>query len=354
MQHNYTGKDVFIGIDVHKKSYSIYCICNREKAKSWNMEASPAQLIEQLKRYFPGARLHTVYEAGFSGYALHRLLEESGIKNIVVNPGSVETATRDRVKTDKRDAKKLAEQLSDNRLKSIYIPSAEEERLRLLTRLRATIVKDRARIACRIKSKLFQFGCNEEVIDDTPASIKWIKKLQGEDFPTELKYVIDYLCRQWLQLTLDLKEVNKELIKQSKANPELSGLEEIYRSTPGIGNLSAKELSRELGTLSQFSSNKHAYSFIGLTPSESSSGEKRRQGGISHCGRPRLRHLLIEVAWRCTARDAEMNKKFTELAYRRGKKRAIVAIARILIGRLRSCLMSGSFYQPQVKLANHA
>lgn len=354
MQYDYTGKDVYVGIDVHKKSYSVYCLCNREKVKSWSMEASPTKLIEQLNHYFSGSRLYTVYEAGFSGYALHRVLQCAGVNNIVVNPGSVETASRDKVKTDKRDAKKLAEQLSDNRLKSIYIPSEEEERLRLLTRLRATIVKDRARIACRIKSKLFQFGYNEGLVDDSPVSVKWVNKLQGiEYFSIEVKYVIDYLSNQWLQLTTDLKELNKEIAKQSKNNERLSGLEAIYKSVPGIGNISAKELSRELGTLCQFSSNKQAYSYVGLTPSESSSGEKRRQGGISHCGRPRLRHLLIEIAWRYTTKDAEMNEKFCELSYRRGKKRAIVAIARILIGRLRCCLMKGTFYQPQNELVHH-
>ena len=350
MQYDYTGKDVYVGIDVHKKSYSVYCMCNREKVKSWSMEASSSKLIEQLKQFFSGSRLHTVYEAGFSGYALHRLLIAAGINNIVVNPGSIETASRDKVKTDKRDAKKMAEQLSDHRLKSIYIPS-EEERLRLLTRLRATIVKERARIACRIKSKLFQFGYNEGLIDDAATSVKWVNKLQGiEYFSIEFKYAIDYFCKQWLQFTTDLKEINKEIAKQSKANERLCGLEEIYKSVPGIGNISAKELSRELGTLSQFSSNKHAYSYVGLTPSESSSGEKRRQGGISHCGRPRLRHLLIEIAWRYTVKDVEMHAKFSELSHRRGKKRAIVAIARILIGRLRCCLMSGMLYQPQKEM----
>lgn len=219
-------------------------------------------------------------------------------------------------------------------------------RFRLLTRLRATIVKDRARIACRIKSKLFQFGYNEELVDDTTASVKWINKLQKVGyFPKELKYIIDYLCKQWLQLTSDLKETNKEIAKQSKSTHRLSSLEEIYKSFPGIGNISAKELSRELGTLSQFSSNKCAYSFIGLTPSESSSGESRRQGGISHCGRPRLRHLLIEIAWRHISKDAESAKKFAELSYRREKKRAIVGVARVLIGRLRHCLMNGVLYQ---------
>lgn len=72
----------------------------------------------------------------------------------------------------------MAEQLSDFRLKCIYIPSEEEECLRLLTRLRATIVKDRGRIACRIKSKLFQFGYSEELVDDTTTSVKWVNKLK--------------------------------------------------------------------------------------------------------------------------------------------------------------------------------
>lgn len=348
MKYDYSGKDVYVGIDVHKKSYTVYCISNREKVKSWTMNASPIDLIEQLTRYFKGARIHTVYEAGFSGFALHRALMQAGIKSIVVNPGSVETASRDRVKTDKRDAKKLAEQLSDNRLKCIYIPEEKEELLRLLTRHRAIIVKDRGRIACRIKSKLFQFGYDEGLVDDKKTGVVWVKKLKEvEGLPSELKFIIDYWCDEWLRLTETLKQINKDIAKQSKANQQLLTLERIYKSAPGIGTISSRELSCELGTLKQFSSNKHLYSFIGLTPSESSSGETRRQGGISHCGRPRLRHLLIEVAWRATAKDAELGKKFAELSYRRGKKRAIVAIARILIGRLRCCLINGIYYQPQ-------
>lgn len=347
MGTDYMGKDVFVGIDVHKKSYSVYCLCNREKVKSWTMKASPAQLIDQLKRYFPNAQLYTVYEAGFSGYALHRALKGAGIESIVVNPGSIETASRDRVKTDKRDAKKLSEQLSDGRLTSIYIPSEEEERLRLLSRLRATIVKDRARIACRIKSKLFQFGYDDLMFDEKATSIQWIEGLQSHVYPAELQHIIDYFCKQWLGLTQDLKDINKKLSEQSKAHEQCLVLEAVYKSVPGIGDISAKELSRELGTLEQFSSNKRAYSYIGLTPSESSSGERRKQGGISHCGRPRLRHLLIEIAWRSIRKDAELCEKFALLSHRRGKKRAIVAIARTLIGRLRSCFVKGVFYQQQ-------
>lgn len=358
MERDYRGKDVFVGIDVHKKSYAIYCVCDGERVKNWSMRANVGMFIEQLMRYFANANIYTVYEAGFSGNVLHRRLVEVGINSIVVNPGSVETASRDRVKTDKRDAKKLAEQLSHGRLECIYIPTEEEERSRLLTRLRATVVGDRARVACRIKSKLFQFGYDTqedgEEVDDKKASIKWVQGLQrNENYPAELKYVLRYFCEQWLRLTEEINQLNKEIALQSKGSEQLSKLEAIYKSAPGIGLISAREFSRELGSLSQFSSNKRAYSYIGLTPSESSSGESRRQGGISHCGRPRLRHLLTEVAWRCVAKDSELAAKFAELSYRRGKKRAIVAIARILIGRLRYCLMNGVFYQQQQRELTH-
>lgn len=348
MRTDYMGKEVYVGIDVHKKSYSVYCIVDRERVKSWTMLASPSELIRQLKAYFLGARLHTVYEAGFSGFALHRALISADIENIVVNPGSVETASRDRVKTDKRDAKKLSEQLSNRRLTSIYIPTEKEELVRLSVRLRELVVKNRARVACQIKSKLYQFGYDETLSENKAASIKWVSSIHSAThYPAELKEVLDYLCEDWLRLTQDLKELNKKIGAQSKSNKRLSIEEAVYKSAPGIGIISARELSRELGSLQQFSSNKHLYSYLGLTPSESSSGDRRTQGGISRCGRPRLRHLLTEVAWRSVAKDQELAEHFAQLSVRRGKKRAIVAIARILIGRIRSCFTQGQFYQQQ-------
>jgi transposase len=348
MKRDYTNKTVFVGIDVHKKTYTVYCICEQEKVKSWTMEADSKKLIEQLKSYFSGAQLYSVYEAGFSGFALHRELIAAGIINIVVNPGSVEVASRDKVKTDRRDAKKLAEQLSYGRLKSIHIPSLEAELLRLSTRMRQTLVVDRKRLTCRIKSKLFQFGYNE-LVTDKPATERWIKQITSKEcFPEELKRELDYWCTQWLELTKAINTKNKEIAKQSREHTDCARQEGIYKSTPGLGTISAKALSRELGDLQQFKNNKGVYSYLGLTPSESSSGERRKQGGISHCGRPFLRHLLIEVAWRSIGKDQELAHKFEVLSHRRGKKRAIVAIARILIGRIRTCFKTGTLYQAKI------
>ncbi|KTD24647.1 hypothetical protein [Legionella maceachernii] len=152
-----------------------------------------------------------------------------------------------------RDAKKLSEQLSDGRLESIHIPSEEEELIRLSTQLRQTIVSDRKRVTCRIKAKLFQFGYND-LVSDTKANETWIKKISSHpDFPTALKRELDYWCKQWLQLTEDNKEQNKEIARQSRKHDHCSQQEAIYKSAPGLGNISGKALSRELGDLQRFS-----------------------------------------------------------------------------------------------------
>lgn len=109
---NYLGKKVFVGMDVHKKTYAVVAVCDGTIAKKWSMKASPEKVAESLQSFFLGADIYSAYEAGFSGFRLHRVLVESGIKNIVVNAASIEVRANDRVKTDKRDATKIAEQLS--------------------------------------------------------------------------------------------------------------------------------------------------------------------------------------------------------------------------------------------------
>lgn len=126
--HNYTGKNVFVGIDVHKKTYSCVSICEGQVIKKDRMPANPEVILNYLSNTFEGAKIYTVYEAGFSGFNLHRQLISRGISNDVVHPGSIEVSSRDRVKTDKRDALKMATQLSAGRLKGIYVPSKEEKK----------------------------------------------------------------------------------------------------------------------------------------------------------------------------------------------------------------------------------
>ena len=119
---------------------------------------------------------------------------------------------------------------------------------------------------------------------------------------------------------------------------------ELYKSAPGVGDTTALTLKDELYDMKHFANERQLFSYLGLTPSEFSSGEKVRKGHISRQGRATLRHILIEAAWTAIQKDPGLQKIYSRIAYTRGGRRAIVGIARRLAGRLRSCLINGTPY----------
>ena len=141
---SYVGQHIYVGVDVHKDTYTVTCIHNKRIVKTATVHADPVGLAASLPRWFQGATLSSVYEAGFSAFVLHRALIKAGITNMVVNPASIAVAANDKVKTDRRDSKKLAIDLADGRLRGIYVPTEAEELARLLPRTRAQIVEHRA------------------------------------------------------------------------------------------------------------------------------------------------------------------------------------------------------------------
>jgi len=155
---DYTDRTVYMGIDVHKKTYACVSICEGEIIKRDTIPADVEGLFSYMTKFFPGAKMRSAYEAGFAGFHLHRYLSKNGVSNSVVHPASIEVSSRDRVKTDKRDALKIATQLSVGRLRGIYIPSAEQEAMSNVTRLRTNIVRNRTRSGTRFKSLLFTQG----------------------------------------------------------------------------------------------------------------------------------------------------------------------------------------------------
>jgi len=157
-RRSYAGECVYVGVDVHKETYTVTCVCHKQIVKPATVQAEPGGLAVSLPRGFPGATLYSVYEAGFSAFVLHRVLTKAGITTMIVNPASIAVAANDKVKTDRRDSKKLAIDLADGRLRGIYVPTEAAELARLLPRTRAQIVEHRATIARQINAKLHQFG----------------------------------------------------------------------------------------------------------------------------------------------------------------------------------------------------
>lgn len=344
--YDYTGKRVYMGIDVHKKTYVCASVCEGKVIKRDSMPARPLVLITYIKNHFSNTILETAYEAGFSGFYLHRQLAEAGIKNHVIHPGSIEIASRDRVKTDKRDSKKIAIQLASGRLHGIYVPSLEEEAKRSVSRLRDNVVKLRHQVGMKIKSLLFVQGLiNDE--DNTVLGKKWLAKkvmeVQQLGYPTGYYYSIKHYAEQWLYFTEDLKTIEHDwLAMQSEEEKVLLSL---YKSVPGIGDILALKLKDELGDMCRFSNEKQLFSYLGLTPVEHSSGEHVRQGHMSRQGRSVLRHILVEAAWLAIRKDPTLMEVYQRIAKNRGSKRAIVGIARRLASRLRACVRNGVFYE---------
>lgn len=339
--NDYTQKNVYIGIDVHKKTYFITAICNDAVVKRDTIIAYPKKLIDYIKKSFKGAKVYTVYEAGFSGFYLHRYLIAHKINNIVVHPASIQVSARDRVKTDKRDSLKMAKQLSTGSLKSINIPSEARENFRLLTRTRESLVDHKKRIGNQLKSLLFTQGLIDPE-DDAKVSRAWIKKVQQYQVAQEIKDSMEIFIVLWLDLDERIKNMSKKLNEQAEKDKAIGT---IYQAAPGIGPLSARILSNELGDMTQFHNEKSLFSYTGLTPSEYSSGEHKRQGNISRQGNSLLRKILVQAAWRSIREDQRLLEVFERISKKAGKKRAIVAIARKIIGCTRACFNTGELWR---------
>jgi transposase len=337
----YTSKTVFVGVDVHKNSYSVTAVCERQIVKKDRLPADPKMLTNYCQNKFQGATIVTAYEAGFCGFSLHRKLAGSGINNRIIHPAGVEVSVRERVKNDRRDSEKIAVQLAEGRLRGIHIPTVEREGFREVSRLREDFVCKRSRIASQIKSFLHRQGLFAE-IEDKLLSKKTIELLREKKLSNDLSYVLGKLCDEWLYLTEQIENIKERLEEQAK---EDNDLEKIYRSLPGIGPTVARVLANELGDMTQFSNEKQLFSYVGLTPREHSSGEHRWMGHISRQGKSIIRKMLVQAAWRAIGIDSGIKKKWEELSTRVGSRRAIVAIARTMIGYARSCIRENRMYE---------
>ena len=178
--------------------------------------------------------------------------------------------------------------------------------------------------------------------DDKVVSAKLIARIRRLDLAEELRFCINLIISQWEHITGLIREAEKKIRDQiANGNRQVK----IIKSVPGFGDISTIIVSTEIVDFLRFRNEKTAFSFVGLTPREHSSGEHRRLGSISRQGSSRLRHILTEAAWRAIKQDSSLAEAFDRIATRSGKKKAIVAIARKLIGRIRACIWNDVEYQ---------
>lgn len=338
-----SGKDVYLGIDVHKENWHVTALKEGEEVFSGRIPGN-YKVLKRLLAHFEDCKIHVAYEAGPFGFWLYDELINDGIEAIVVSPSLIPTESGNRVKTDKRDSRKLARLLESNMLKRVYVLTEEERVHRELLRTRRQLVKHRGSVARQIKSKLLFHGISSPFPDNHAWSRKYIAWLRGLTLQSEyFKESLDVLIDLYEHLTRQIIRMNKRVVELSRTDKYAHRIR-LIRSIPGIGLLTGMEILVELQDVKRFKTSEEIASYMGLTPSEYSTGEYVHQGRITRCGNRRVRTALVESSWILITKDPYMRYKYMKLKSSKGSKKAIIAIARRLIIRVRSVLLNNTPY----------
>jgi len=336
----------YIGLDVHKETIAVAVaepgrgepIYRGEIA---NTPKKVAKLIVKLSEAYDGGVLLFCYEAGPCGYGLHRQLIASGHDCQVVAPSRIPKQPGERIKTDRRDALKLARLLRSGDLTAVWVPDQEQERMRDLSRARDDLKAQERKARQQLNAFLLRHGQHWPKGKSrwTPAHENWLAALKLDD---PWQQVV-------LQTYIDAERAAGERVAQlndqlMRALPEwsLAPVVDALVALRGIDKLAAIVLLAELGDISRFDSPKQLMAFLGLVPSEHSSGGRRRQGAITLTGNSHARRMLIESAWsyRFPARQTKHLKAKASNASPVAKQIAWKAQVR-LCGRYRTLTRAG-------------
>ena len=288
----------YVGLDVHKNSISV-AVARPDGDKASSLGRLPNdvhRLLGVLRPLGAPADVQVCYEAGPTGYGLVRDLRELGYDCQVVAPAKTPKMTSDRVKTDRRDALKLADFLRSGHLTFIRVPTPEEEALRDLIRAREDIKTKETNSKRQLNSMMLRHGRIFRGSKSlwTKLHFDWIEK-QVFDYAASQEAKDAYVgeVRRYKQLLEDLDR----RIEEVSATLERADLVNALRAFKGIKTLTAATIVAEVGDLKRFPSAAKFASFLGLTPSEHSSGDTRSRGRITKAGNKRLRRMLVEAAW---------------------------------------------------------
>lgn len=356
-------KIYYIGLDVHKESVAIAYIeaTSRSGAILYGTCGGSNLAVERALRKLAkqlGVKLQELkvcYEAGPTGFVLGRRLIQLGVECVLCSPSKTERKPGEKIKTDKRDAQKLAKLFKNGDITPVRIPPVLDEAVRDVCRARTDAVDDLSRAKQRLNSFLLRLGFRYSgKARWTPSHMRYLRELI---MPTDAQKVVLEACIQAVDLcelrAKELKEKLIELLQDWEWKPVVKAL----MGCKGFQEVAAITIISELGDLRRFGNPRKLMSFLGLVPSEHSSGGTRRQGAITKCGNSHARWMLIECAqhfrrspkmsanlttrqiglsnevktlsWRMQNR---LNKRYVKLKMRgKNENKCIVAVARELV-----------------------
>lgn len=291
----------FVGLDVHAETIAVAVAEPNGEVRSLGTIANRLEAVRKLVlKLGPASTLKVCYEAGPTGYVLYWQLTQLGVSCEVIAPSLVPRKPGDRVKTDRRDAEKLARCYRAGELTPVWVPDAAHEALRDLVRAREAAKKDQLKARHRLGKFLLRHGCTrpEGMKAWTQKHLDWVRvhvhfpeqaalEATVEDYLEEVHHVARRI--QKLEKAID------EAVQQ--APPEIRTVIEALQALRGVAQTTAATIVSELGSLSRFESPRQLMGYSGLVPCEHSSGNRIQRGGITKTGNGHLRRVVVEAAW---------------------------------------------------------
>ncbi|GIN84805.1 IS110 family transposase [Heyndrickxia sporothermodurans] len=292
-------KDIikYVGLDVSKEKIAVAIADEgRDEPRYLGLISNTTESVRKLvKKLGEKENLRICYEAGPTGYSLYRLFLSLGIECEVIAPSLIPKKPGERIKTDRRDSIKLAKLFRSGELTSIYVPTENDEALRDLVRAREDAKEDELRAKHRLSKFLLRNDINPPFKGKkwTRKYREWLNTLKFERSTS--KVVFQEYLHHLHEVEQRVKRLEEEIKLQSIEGYHAPMIQAL-QSLRGIATITATSLAAEIGSFKRFASPKKLMSYVGLIPSENSSGEIRRQGNITKTGNRHVRRLLVEAA----------------------------------------------------------
>lgn len=348
MESNTAVPKLYIGIDVHKRSWKVNIYTEICGGKTMTIPPRADQLHTYISKHYSDAQqVQVAYEAGCCGFSHHRKFISYGWKSMVVNPADIHRKGKEQyTKTDKIDAQLIARELRDGRLTSISVPDEKREGLRSLFRRRNDLVKQYRKVKGRIKSQLLYLGVDLPQEYDNSywshAFRGWLDEMNFKE-PT-MALTLKSRMRSFRFIDEELREVSNQLRKYCRSHYKQQYT--LLRSVPGIGPIVSVAILSEVGDLNRFNNEKQLCSYVGLMPGIYESGGKLRTKGMTpRCNRL-MRSYFIEASWQAIRSDPAIQRYYRKkISEGKQSKQVVVKIARKLLCRARAVIRTNQSYE---------
>jgi transposase len=294
-----TPKEVFVGIDVAKLRNAVAIADagrNGEIRYMGEFDASPESMTRLIRKLAAKHdKLHFCYEAGPTGYGLYRQIVALGHECIVVAPSLIPRRSGDRIKTNRRDAQSLARLLRAGELTAVWVPDETHEAVRDLVRTRGMAAEDYRRKRQHVTAFLLRHGRSYD--GKTSWRGRHKRWLDGQSFGHPAQRLAYQEMLNAVQATVERMDRLEAALIELVPDWTMAPVVAAFQAMRGVQFLTAVTMVAEAGDLRRFDHPRQLMAFLGLVPSERSTGESRRQGGITKTGNSSARKVLVEAAW---------------------------------------------------------